>query len=199
MSVLKKLILGSNSPRRKELLQQMGYTFDVLVSHVDESFDDDMPCAMVAPYLSTVKFKALQENLDDNQWLITADSVVIFNDCIYNKPHDYTAAQDMLTQLSGQRHIVVTGVTLGTTIHFDTFSVTTEVLFAPLSAAEIDYYIRHYAPYDKAGAYGIQDWIGRNKIESIKGSYTNVMGLPTFELYNALIQRGIQPNILPKP
>lgn len=180
-----KLILASNSPRRKELLAGLGIDFEVKVlQNVDESYPDTLPKQMVAEYIA--REKSLAYVVKDDELLITADTVVLVDGEIYGKPHDYTDAHRMLSNISNKTHQVVTGVCLKTIDTQNSFSVSTDVTFKTLSDKEIDYYINHYKPYDKAGAYGIQEWIGYVGVTSIRGSFFNVMGLPVQRLYTEL-------------
>ncbi|MDD3108600.1 MAG: Maf family nucleotide pyrophosphatase [Alistipes sp.] len=173
------LILGSRSPRRSQLLQDCDLRFTVADGYeVEESFPADLPVEEVAPYLSRLKSEGYPLALAPSQILLTADTTVITEGQILGKPADRKAAKAMLQQLSGRSHQVLTGVTLRTARHRDTFTASTTVFFKPLSDEEIHYYIEHYRPYDKAGAYGIQEWIGCVGIERIEGSFYNVMGLP---------------------
>ena len=185
------IYLGSKSPRRHDLLKSIIDEFEVISKDVDESFEgmDDMHA--VPNYLSEKKFKAIIDELKEEDWLITADTVVIKNNKIYNKPSDRQEAQEMLFELSGDFHEVLTGVTIGTWNNHYSFTDTTLVFLQEMSSQEIDFYIDHYKPYDKAGSYGIQDWIGIAKISKIEGSYTNVMGLPTQKLYNYMIYNNL--------
>lgn len=182
-----EIILASGSPRRRELLGGLGIDFRVArLNDVDESYPSDMPANEVAEYLSKKKADAYRQSLTDRQLIITADTVVITDGEILGKPIDAADAKRMLKALSGAVHQVVTGVTVMTTAKTVSFSATTNVRFAPLSDEEIDYYISHYRPFDKAGAYGIQEWIGYIAVEGIEGSYFNVMGLPIQKLYTVL-------------
>ena len=187
LSLNKSVILGSKSPRRQELLKLIVPIFDIYTMDVDESFDDLKDNLQeVAPYLSKKKADHIFPEIDQKSILITSDSVVIKDNKIYNKPEDYADAMQMLKELQGGSHFVYTGVTITSDIKQETFTCITEVKFMPIEEVELDYYIITCAPFDKAGAYGIQDWIGANFIRSISGSYTNVMGLPTHELYMRL-------------
>lgn len=180
-----KIILGSGSPRRKDLLQQLGFDFEVNVIPVAENYPKSLKAEEVAPYLSEVKAKA-HDQLKDSEVLITADTVVIFDGKVLGKPECAAEANKMLTQLSDNKSQVVTGVTLKTSQGVKTFSETTTVYFNTLTPSEIDYYIKHYQPFDKAGAYGIQEWIGQIGIYRIEGCFYNVMGLPLSRLWNEL-------------
>lgn len=182
-----EIILASGSPRRRELLGGLGIDFRVArLNDVDESYPNDLPANEVAEYLSKKKAEAYRQSLTERQLIITADTVVITDGEILGKPTDAADATRMLKALSGAVHQVVTGVTVMTTAKTVSFSATTNVRFAPLSDEEIDYYISHYRPFDKAGAYGIQEWIGYIAVEGIEGSYFNVMGLPIQKLYTVL-------------
>lgn len=178
------LILASASPRRRQLLSDCGLTFTLADKfECDETFDTSMPCNQVAEYLSTLKSNAYPKSLETNDILLTADTVVIADNRILGKPADRAEAVAMLTMLSGKSHSVITGVTIRTAERTHSFSVESIVNFREITAEEIDYYIDTYKPFDKAGAYGIQEWIGYVAIESIEGSFFNVMGLPVQRLY----------------
>lgn len=182
-----KIILASNSPRRKELLAGLDLQFEVRVlQDIDESYPHDLPTLKIAEFISKKKADAYVETMADDELVITADTVVILGDEVMGKPHDEADAKRMLGELSGQTHQVATGVTLSTRERQMSFSVVTDVTFKQLSADEIDYYVRTYHPMDKAGAYGIQEWIGYIGVTALKGSYFNVMGLPVQRIYEAL-------------
>lgn len=182
-----KIILASNSPRRKELLAGLDLQFEVRVlQDIDESYPHDLPTLEIAEFISKKKADAYVETMADDELVITADTVVILGDEVMGKPHDEADAKRMLGELSGQTHQVATGVTLSTRERQMSFSVVTDVTFKQLSADEIDYYVRTYHPMDKAGAYGIQEWIGYIGVTALKGSYFNVMGLPVQRIYEAL-------------
>jgi septum formation protein len=185
MNLSRPLILASNSPRRQQLLRDLGFNFVIQVKDTAEDFPPDMPLHEVPEYLATKKAMAFANELT-NQVILTADTVVIVEGRILNKPVDAHEARQMLRTLSGRRHEVVTGVCLLTKEDMQTFSDRVQVYFSSLSDAEIDYYITHYRPFDKAGAYGAQDWLGLVGIERIEGSYFTVMGLPTHKVYAAL-------------
>lgn len=181
------IILASGSPRRRELLELLSIDFTVDTSvKVTESYPSDLPIDQVAPYLSQLKARAHRQLLKPKDLVITADTVVILGDQVIGKPKSMNHAREMLHDLSGQTHRVVTGVTIGTKDFENTFSATSEVEFAPLTDQEIDYYVRTFTPLDKAGAYGIQEWIGAAGIRKINGSFYNVMGLPVHLLYQKL-------------
>ena len=182
-----KIILASNSPRRKELLAGLDLQFEVRVlQDIDESYPHDLPTLKIAEFISKKKADAYVETMADDELVITADTVVILGDEVMGKPHDEADAKRMLGELSGQTHQVATGVTLSTRERQMSFSVVTDVTFKQLSADEIDYYVHTYHPMDKAGAYGIQEWIGYIGVTALKGSYFNVMGLPVQRIYEAL-------------
>lgn len=180
------VILGSQSPRRKELLTNLGVSYKTLVSEAEEIIPDDMDVMEAPAYLSKLKSDDLMSQVKDNFLLITADTVVIHKHKILGKPKDADAAINMITKLSDTTHAVVTGVTVRSTAKIKTFSNTTLVTVAPLSKQEIKWYVENYNVMDKAGSYGIQDWLGVSKITKLKGSYYNVMGLPTDELFRVL-------------
>lgn len=182
-----KIILASNSPRRKELLAGLGLPFEVRVLNgIDESFPSSLPVSDVALYIAGKKADAYRVNMSSNELIITADTIVIVGDEILGKPHDEADAVRMLREISGRTHQVTTGVCLVAEGWERRFSVTTDVTFKTLSDEEIHYYIDHYHPYDKAGAYGIQEWIGYIGVTGLNGSYYNVMGLPVQRIYEAL-------------
>lgn len=183
----KKIVLGSKSPRRSQLLTEAGFTFEVRIQDIDEDFDPAMPVLEVAEDLANRKAAALRDTLKDDEVLITADSVVILDGVIYNKPSNYDEGVLMLSKLSNNTHTVATGVCLMTLEQAQSFTVITKVSFDNLSQKEMDYYLNNHEPYDKAGGYGIQDWIGLCKVANIEGSYSNVMGLPIREVYLALM------------
>lgn len=180
-----KLILASNSPRRKELLGGLGIPFEVRVLQgIDESYPETVPTDKIAEFIATNKAKAYDVAADEI--LITADTVVIVDDEILGKPADADDARQMLRKLSGKSHHVITGVSLKSYDKQKTFSVDTEVTFKTLSESEIDYYVTRYKPFDKAGAYGIQEWIGYIGVTSLRGSYFNVVGFPVQRIYDEL-------------
>ena len=182
-----KIILASNSPRRKELLAGLDLQFEVRVlQNIDESYPEDLPTKEIAEFISKKKADAYVQTMADDELVITADTVVILGDEVMGKPRDEADAKRMLGELSGQTHQVATGVTLSTKERQMSFSVVTDVTFKQLSSDEIDYYVRTYHPMDKAGAYGIQEWIGYIGVTALNGSYFNVMGLPVQRIYEAL-------------
>ena len=182
-----RLILASNSPRRKELLAGLGYPFEVRVlSGIDESYPADLPVGEVARYIARKKADAYKQVIGSEELVITADTIVIVGDEILGKPVDEADAVRMLRLISGKTHQVTTGVCLLTTVQEHDFDVSTDVTFKALTEEEIHYYVNRYKPFDKAGAYGIQEWIGYIGVTSIHGSYYNVMGLPVQRIYSEL-------------
>ncbi len=179
------IILASSSPRRHFLLKEAGFEFTIQKPDVDESFSSDMPVEHVAKYLAEKKAAFFTSKIT-NEIVITADTVVILKGKILNKPENKEHAIQMLSDLSGNTHHVMTGVCILSKEKSISFDDTTEVTFKKLSAKEIEFYVDHYAPYDKAGAYGAQDWIGMVAIEKIVGSYFNVMGLPIHKVHKQL-------------
>lgn len=181
------VILASKSPRRQELLRGMGVDFNVLTKETPETYDSTMPADEVPEFLSLQKSMAFSvDELPTDFLLITSDTVVIVGDEILGKPKDRNDAFRMLELLSGKTHQVVTGVTVRSAQKTNSFSVKSEVTFADLDEDEKAYYIDHCKPFDKAGAYGIQEWIGYVGISGLQGSFYNVMGLPTHRLYQVL-------------
>ena len=183
-----RFILGSKSPRRQHLLRELGLKFHVLTRNIEEDYPPDLIREQIPLYLCERKSQAFDDVLtDDHTVLITADTIVWINNMNIGKPGNEQEAADILRLLSGKKHEVLTGVCLRSKSKSHAFHVCSEVFFNPLREAEIDYYIKHYKPYDKAGAYGIQEWIGYIGIERINGSFYNVMGLPVQRLYNELL------------
>ena len=182
-----KIILASASPRRRELLAGLDLDFEVkVIKGVSESYPENLHAEEVPQYISREKAAAYQ--IADDELLLTADTVVVVDNTILGKPHDAADARRMLRLISGRTHQVVTGVTLTTAKAQKTFGVATDVTFRQLTDDEIDYYITHYRPFDKAGAYGIQEWIGYVGVTSIHGSYYNVMGLPVQRIYQEIME-----------
>lgn len=179
------IILASGSPRRKELLDGLGIKFTVeVVKGIKETYPEELPVEEIPVYLSRLKASAY--DIKANELIITADTVVILGGKVIGKPKDAADAENMLSQLSGNVHTVVTGVTISTKERVESFACSSEVEFAPLSVDEIKYYVDNYSPFDKAGSYGIQEWIGYMGIKGINGSFYNVMGLPVQRLYALL-------------
>jgi septum formation protein len=181
-----RIILASRSPRRQQLLQELGLTFEVVIKEYPETYPGGLDGKSIAEHISREKALSFRNDLSDNDIVIAADTVVWCNNKLLGKPHDYSDAAFMLGEISGRTHEVITGVTLLSAKKEKTFSVSSKVTFDPLSEDEIDYYIRNYKPFDKAGAYGIQEWIGLIACSSIEGSYFNVVGLPVRTLYKEL-------------
>jgi septum formation protein len=181
------IILASNSPRRKELLAGLDIPFDVrVIDGIDESYPDDLATHGIAQYISQKKAAAYRLSMASDELVITADTIVVLGTHVMGKPHDAAEAQAMLRELSGRTHQVITGVTLTTTDRQTSFSVITDVTFKAFTDDEINYYVSNYRPFDKAGAYGIQEWIGHIGVTALNGSYFNVMGLPVQRIYEAL-------------
>lgn len=181
------ILLASKSPRRQELMQLLDLKFEIPASiEVEETYPSSLPAEKVPEYLSQKKASAYLNILKENEILVTADTVVILGSEILGKPHSEDDAIDMLKKLSGNTHKVVTGVTITSSAMQKTFSAITEVDFDILSDEDIRHYVSHYRPLDKAGAYGIQEWIGAVGIKAIRGSFYNVMGLPVHRLYKEL-------------
>lgn len=185
LMLTKPLILGSGSPRRKEILEKAGFQFNVEVKPTDESFPDEMPVEAVAGYLASQKVGEFGHEYDD-QIVLCSDTVVILNGEIMNKPENEEEATLMLKRLSGNRHKVITGVSVKVNGKVTTFSDECLVSFDDLWEQEIDYYLKTCKPFDKAGAYGIQDFIGMAKISKLEGSFYTVMGLPVHKVYQVL-------------
>lgn len=184
-----KVVLASASPRRRELLAGLGIDFSIRVlENIDESSPSHLQGEDIALHISGKKADAYLHTLSDNELLITADTIVYIDKEVLGKPSTPQDAEDMLRKLSGRWHQVITGVVLCTKDRRHSFAVTTQVKFADLTEKEIKYYVKEYAPLDKAGAYGIQEWIGFIGVEQIEGSYFNVVGLPVQRLYRELKQ-----------
>lgn len=182
-----KIVLVSASPRRKELLQNLGLTFKVrTLFGIDEQYPDTLRGEDIPRFISRKKAEAYRSSMADDELLIAADTVVCLDGRTLGKPHDAQEAKAMLHKLSGRFHQVITGVTVMTKDQMENFAVTSQVKFADLTDEEINYYVDNYLPFDKAGAYGIQEWIGMVAVEELRGSYFNVMGLPVQRLYNVL-------------
>ena len=183
-----KLILASGSPRRKQLLAELGLAFEVKTVPFEEIFPEDMPTEKVAEFLAVGKNEAHRAHFS-KEIILTADTIVLFNDRILGKPSDDTEAKSALTLLSGKIHQVITGACISSGERRVSFSCTTKVKFKELTEEEIDFYVTHFKPMDKAGSYAIQEWIGLMGIEWIEGSYYNVVGLPVHEVYKALTEQ----------
>lgn len=184
---MKRIILASNSPRRRELLAGLGYPYEVRVlDGIDESYPETLRGSEVAAYISRVKADAYRATMAADELIITADTIVCLDDKVLGKPANEAEAIAMLHNLSSRTHQVYTGVTIVSYEGSSTFVSRSDVTFAPLTDEEILHYVNHYRPMDKAGAYGIQEWIGYIGVERIEGSYFNVMGLPVQRLYTEL-------------
>jgi septum formation protein len=192
MQILKKLsgiqlILASASPRRQQLLSDLGVPFDIMKLDVEEQFPEKLQREAIPLFLSRLKADEAKKNIQENQIIITADTIVWLNNQVLNKPSDLTEARWMLSKLSGKTHEVITAVSLTSSKKSFSFYVITEVTFRQLHEEEIYYYTETFRPLDKAGAYGIQEWIGYVGVEKINGSFFNVMGLPVKELYEEIL------------
>lgn len=177
------IILGSQSPRRVELLRGLDLPFrQEAMPDLDESYPSDLPLETIPEYLARQKAEAYTPLMQPPTLLITADTIVLLQGRVLGKPRDLVEAKKMLLALSGREHLVITGVCVKTMARVESFSCQTRVHFAAISPREVDYYLEHYRPLDKAGAYGIQEWIGYRAIEAIEGSFYNVMGLPVHRL-----------------
>lgn len=182
-----KVILASNSPRRRELLAGLGLQFEVRVlADIDENYPPTLPATQIAKYIAHKKAEANRTIMAENEMIITADTIVVVDDMVMGKPTDDADAIRMLSTLSGKTHKVITGVCITTLNKQTVFDVTTGVTFKTLTDEEINYYITHFHPTDKAGAYGIQEWIGYIGVTGLEGSYYNVMGLPVQRIYDEL-------------
>jgi len=187
MNLPHKLILASNSPRRKELLGKLDVSFEVKVKEVPEDYPENLQREQIAEYLANRKAEAYLKDIQD-EIILTADTIVCLDDLVLNKPNDAAEAHHMLRLLSGRMHTVITGVCLLSSYKKVLFHDTTQVHFKTLSSEEINYYLKNYQPYDKAGAYGAQEWLGMVAIDRIEGSYFNVMGLPVHAVYKELVK-----------
>lgn len=184
-----RFTLASGSPRRRELLAGLDIEYTVEPGKDEkEAYSDNLPCNEVPEFLARHKSESFHRDLEENEILITADTLVCLGDEIMGKPKSREDAVRMISELSGKTHQVYTGVALRSTKGMSSFTDVTDVTFKELSPEEIDYYVNNYRPYDKAGAYGVQEWIGYTCITGINGSYFNVMGLPVQKLYEELIK-----------
>jgi septum formation protein len=186
-----KIILASQSPRRKDLVNQLGFPFEVRKFDFDESFPKNLNRYDVPVFLALQKSNQVN-SLNENEVLLTADTVVILNNEILEKPSSLSEAKEMISRLSDNTHEVVTGVCLKSNQHTENFSVTSTIYFSKLTEEEINYYVDTYKPLDKAGAYGIQEWIGMIGVKKIIGSYYNVVGLPVHEIYQKIKEQFIK-------
>jgi len=183
-----QIILGSNSPRRQELLKSLGFTFLNKPINADESFPAELQAEEICLYLAEKKADAYPEDLKDDEILITADTIVWCEGKVFNKPANFVEGKKMLETLSGKMHEVFTAICLKSGNKQTTFYDVSKVYFKKLKPEEIEYYLTNYSPYDKAGGYGVQDWLGYIGIDKIEGSFYNVMGLPVKELYEELVK-----------
>jgi len=181
-----RIILASRSPRRRQLLHDMGLRFDVVVREFEESYPANLKGEEIALHLARMKSESFKKEISLNEIIITADTIVWCNNEVLGKPADASDAKRMIRALSGNTHEVITGVTILSSLKEKTFADSTKVTFEKLTELEIDYYIDNFKPYDKAGAYGIQEWIGIAACSRIEGSYFNVVGLPVQKLYKEL-------------
>jgi len=182
-----KIILASNSPRRKDLLSGLGIEYVVMtLPNINESYPSNLHGAEIPSFIAHQKADAYRKFINSNELVITADTIVWIDDEALGKPNDEAEAKQMLHKLSNATHQVITSVCITTAEFQKSFNVISEVTFSPLTDDEIDYYVKRYHPYDKAGAYGVQEWIGYIGVKDIKGSYYNVMGLPVQRLYSEL-------------
>ena len=179
-------ILGSNSPRRKEILKEIGLEFSIYPSNINENFNKEIELEDIPVFLAEKKANALKNKLKENDILITADTIVIYDNELLSKPENTYQAKEMLEKLSGKSHKVITGVCISSKNIKSIFSCETIVTFNQLNKFEIEFYINKYNPFDKAGSYGIQEWIGLIGVKKIEGSYTNVVGLPASMVYTEL-------------
>jgi len=181
-----RIILASRSPRRQELLRDLGLSFEIVIREWDEKYPDHLRGKEIAVYLATEKAKTFRSEIKDNEIVIAADTIVWCNDKVLDKPASREEALSILNEISGNTHEVITGVCLLSSAKLRSFYSSTKVTFTNLSHDEIDYYVDNFGPYDKAGAYGIQEWIGLASCSYIEGSYFNVMGLPVEQVYHEL-------------
>ena len=181
-----KLVLASKSPRRQALIKELGFPVEFRIKEVEEVYPDTLNSEDVPEYLAVLKAQPLLSSLNPNELLITSDTIVLLNNEVIGKPTDIENAIELLKKLSGNTHKVVTGVAINSVDKSHTFKSITNVHFSILSESEIDYYVNTYKPLDKAGSYGIQEWIGYIGVEKIEGCYYNVMGLPLHDLYREL-------------
>ena len=184
-----KVLLASNSPRREELLSGIDIDFEVKVlPDIDESYPDNIPSEEIAEFVAIKKAKPYAASLHEDELLLTADTIVLLEDKVLGKPADKEEAKQMLHELSEKTHRVITGVCLTSAKKQTSFSATSDVEFGKLTDQEIEYYVERYSPMDKAGAYGVQEWIGYIAVKHINGSYYNIMGLPIQRVYREIIK-----------
>jgi septum formation protein len=182
-----KIILASGSPRRQQFLKELDIDFEIRLKEIEEIYPDQLQAEEITDFLAKLKASAFENDLQDNEVLITSDTIVWLENKALGKPIDASHAVKMLTEMSGKTHKVITSVCIKTAQKELVFHDETLVTFAKLTLKEIEYYLNIYKPFDKAGSYGIQEWIGLVAIEKIEGSYANVVGLPTHKLYKELM------------
>ena len=182
----KKIILASGSPRRQQYCKELGLDFSIQLKEVEEIYPDDLTHHQITDFLAELKANAFENELAENEILITSDTIVWLENKALGKPKDYEEAFEMIRSMAGKTHEVITSVCIKTSLKSEVFHSITKVTFVNLTKEEIDYYITNYKPFDKAGAYGIQEWIGLIGISKIEGSYPNVVGLPVDKLYAKL-------------
>ncbi|XOV68267.1 MAG: Maf family nucleotide pyrophosphatase [Fluviicola sp.] len=180
------LVLGSKSPRRQALIGELGFPVEIRTDEIDEIYPDDLAPEKVPAYLAKLKAQPLIPTLKDHEILVTSDTIVLLDGQVVGKPKDSNESIEMLRSLSGRPHTVITGVHLASKAKTDTFSTRTEVYFSEIAEADILHYVNEHKPFDKAGSYGIQEWLGYIGVSKIDGCYYNVMGLPLHDLYKAL-------------
>jgi septum formation protein len=183
-----KIILASGSPRRQQFLKELEIDFEIRLKEIEEIYPDHLKAEEITNFLAKLKASAFENELQDNEVLITSDTIVWLDNKALGKPIDATHALRMLTEMSGKTHKVITSVCIKSTKKEVVFHDETLVTFTDLSLDEIEFYLKNYKPFDKAGSYGIQEWIGLVAIEKIEGSYANVVGLPTHKLYKELMK-----------
>ncbi len=183
-----KIILASGSPRRQKFLKELDLDFEIRLKEIEEIYPNHLQAEEITDFLAKLKANAFENELKDNEILITSDTIVWLKNQALGKPTDASHALKMLTEMSGKTHEVITSVCIKTNQKEIVFHDKTSVSFASLTSQEIEYYLKNYKPFDKAGSYGIQEWIGLVAIEKIEGSYANVVGLPTHKLYSELLK-----------
>lgn len=183
-----RIILASGSPRRQQFLKELDIDFEIQLKDIEEIYPEELQASAITDYLAKLKASAFESDLKENDILITSDTIVWLNNKALGKPKDFDDAFAMLTEMSGKTHKVITSVCIKTVEKEVVFYEETLVTFTKLTSDEIKYYLKNYQPFDKAGSYGIQEWIGLVAIEKIEGSYANVVGLPTHRLYQELMK-----------
>lgn len=182
----KKIILASGSPRRQQYCKELGLDFSIQLKEIEEIYPDDLTHHEITDFLAELKANAFENELAENEILITSDTIVWHENKALGKPKNYDEAFEMISSMARKTHEVITSVCIKTSLKSEVFHSITKVTFVSLTKEEIDYYIENFKPYDKAGAYGIQEWIGLIGISKIEGSYPNVVGLPVDKLYTKL-------------